>query len=120
VDLKARLLELESEFWKSDEAFYDEHLSEDALMVFPEPVGVMDRDEILRSVAAGPRWAALRMLDARLLRLSEQSVVLAYKAEGTRQGEGKAYRTLASSVYVMSGQDWKLAFHQQSPTPEEA
>ena len=119
MDLKQHLLDLEVGFWKGDEAFYDAHLTEDALMVFPEPMGMMDRGEILESIAAGRRWAHVVVEAPCLLHLSEGAVVLVYTAEGMREGAETPYRTPASSVYVRRGHAWQLAFHQQSPTPGE-
>ena len=84
MDLKQHLLELEMGFWKGDAAFYEAHLTEGALMVFPEPIGMMNRAEILDTIAAGQRWAHVTVEAARLLRLSEASAVLVYTAEGMR------------------------------------
>lgn len=47
------VVSLEEQFWRAagDAAFYEEHLAAEALMVFPAPFGVFDREATLAAVA---------------------------------------------------------------------
>jgi hypothetical protein len=118
MNLQDRLTALEREFWGGDAAFYDEHLSDDALMVFPEPVSIMNRDETVRSIADAPRWSDVRMEDVRMVPLTATAAVLTYRATA-RRGDDAPYLARASSVYVERDGMWTLAFHQQGPLGAE-
>jgi hypothetical protein len=84
-------------------------------MVFAEPVGVLEREDTISSIAAGPRWAEVQLREARLLRLAEDAVLLSYRATARRPDAAAAYDALASSAYVRRSGEWQLDFHQQSP-----
>lgn len=105
----------ERDFWKGDAEFYRENLTDDALMVFEEPVGTLTRELSIKAVATAPRWAEVQFEDVRCIELDEHAVILTYSVQAERQGE-LPYRALASSVYVQSGGGWRLAFHQQTPS----
>ena len=111
------LLALERRFWKGDAAFYERHLLADAVVALPVPAGILRRDQIIASVADGPRWAKLRIVNPRVVRLSDTSALLTYRAQASREGAAAPYLTVASSAYVLTGGEWQLAFHQQTPEP---
>lgn len=113
MDDVEELLKIEEQFWKRDAAFYRKHLTDDALMVLPEPAGVLDREQTIQSVGHGARWTEVRMENAKTVRLSDEAVVLAYEARAERAG-GR-YAALATSAYVRGDGAWKLALHQQTP-----
>ena len=118
ADLEQTLRELEQQFWANagDAAFYREQLAEDSLMVFPAPFGLMEREPTIAAVEASPGWERFELRELRLLRLSEDAAVLAYRASAARSGS--AYGCYASSVYSRRAGDWKLVLHQQTPIPE--
>jgi hypothetical protein len=116
MDPKERLLELEEAFWTGDAGVYRQNLTDNALMVFPQPAGVLTRDQTLETITAGPRWAAVDFDDVHLVRLTDDAAVLTYKASAHRPDDDSAYAPLASSVYVRQGGAWTLAFHQQTPS----
>ena len=110
------LWELERQFWlrAGDVDFYGRSLTDDAVMVFPAPFGVIDRTAILDAIASSTGWASVSIDERRLVTLNESSVALAYRATGVRAGQPD-YATYAASVYVRRDGDWKLALHQQTP-----
>ena len=108
------LLTLEREFWKGDADFYRRHLSDHAVMVFPEPAGVMTRDQVLEAIASAPRWADVHLEEPRVVTLTGETAILTYKATARREGDTTPYVALVSSVYVNGGGRWKLAFHQHT------
>jgi hypothetical protein len=57
---KESLLELERELWNADEEFYRDTLSEDALMVFPEPTGILERSAVLEALGGADRWQRIK------------------------------------------------------------
>ncbi|HRX04121.1 MAG TPA: nuclear transport factor 2 family protein [Anaerolineae bacterium] len=115
INLETQLLDLERHFWKGDTEFYHQNLADDSLMVFAMPIGVLTKDEVIRSIALGPRWNEVHFSDVHLLRLSDRIVTLIYRARAARLGDETAYEASASSIYVNAGGAWRLAFHQQTP-----
>jgi len=118
-ELEYTLLALEEEGWRalsSDRGadFFGELLTAHALMVFPGIV--LSKDRALEEIAKAPPWAEFRIDEPSVVRLTEQSAVLTYRATARRDGEPE-YHALMSSGYVESGGSWKMAFHQQTPLP---
>ena len=107
-------MELKEQLWKGDADLYQENLTVAA------PVGVLTREETLETIAAGPRWAQVSFDDARVVALDELAVVLTYRASARRAGAEGRYTARASSAYVRREGWWKLAFHQQTPSPKRA
>ncbi len=117
--LEHTLLALEEEGWRAlsserPAAFFGELLTVHSLMVFPGIV--LSKDRVLAEMAAAPPWAEFGIEEPRVVRLTEQSAVLTYRATARREGEPE-YHALMSSVYVENSGSWRMAFHQQTPLP---
>ncbi|HEX2198404.1 MAG TPA: nuclear transport factor 2 family protein [Burkholderiales bacterium] len=113
--LEDLLFGLEEKFWLKGAEHYAGNLSPAAVMVFPDPAGVLVKDEIERSIAGGARWSDVALEEHRLVELNDRAAVVTYKATARRDGEAKPYVARASSAYVHDGRAWRLAFHQQTP-----
>lgn len=111
------LKELERRFWLGDAGFYETHLAEDCVMVFPEPAGIMGRQAIIQSLDGAPRWQEVEFGEAAVRRLSASAWLLTYSATASRGRGGAPYRTLAGSVYLDEDGRLLLTFHQQTPLP---
>lgn len=116
MEMEKRLLDLEERFWKGDATFYEQCLWEEAIMVFPAPVGMMTRERIIAAIAKGPRWTTVGFDGVHFSRPSRQTAILSYWAEARRESDGSKYTTFAGSLYVNEDDEWRLAFHQQTPT----
>jgi uncharacterized protein YchJ len=116
LKLEDHLFSLEEKLWTQPHEYQRRYLAYAALMVFPEPAGVLVKDEIASTLERTPRWSQVSLEEHRLLELSETAAVVSYKATAKRDGE--AYVARASSAYVRDGAAWKLAFHQQTPVSE--
>lgn len=112
--LEDHLFSLEEKFWTEGADYYRQNLAYGAIMVFPEPAGVLVKDEIASSLGQKARWAEVALEEHRLLELSDAAAVVTYKATAKRS-DGGPYVARASSAYVRDGPSWKLAFHQQTP-----
>lgn len=112
--MDAELLELERAFWVGDPDVYQNHTTEGCVMVFGEPVGALNKEQVIDAIARAPRWASVEIEDARTISFAPHVILLIYRA-AARQADGTPYPTMASSVYVRGAEGWKLAFHQQSP-----
>jgi hypothetical protein len=115
VKLEDHLFSMEEKFWTQPAEYYRENLAYNAVMVFPEPAGVLVKDEIASAVEKKPRWSHVTLEEHRLLELDERAAVVTYKATAKREGANPPYVARASSAYVSDGRAWKLAFHQQTP-----
>ena len=115
MELQDRLTAMERQFWLADAAYYVQNVGDDALMVLPEPAGVMRKDQAVRSIAASQRWSEVEFENTALLRLGERNAILHYRAVARRPGQEARYAALASSVYSSRDGEWKLVFHQQTP-----
>lgn len=112
------LLELERQLWNADEAFYRDTLSEDAVMVFPEPTGVLDRSSVLESLGGADRWRRIEFEDERLVEVDDAVVQLVYRAVAERSGDGSEYTAFITTTYVRTNGSWRLVSHQQTPIEE--
>jgi hypothetical protein len=69
---KDLLFEREEQFWKGDAGFYRQHVAEDGLMVFPEPVGILNKEESMTAIEQAARG---KTCNSRTLRRSRSAQV---------------------------------------------
>jgi hypothetical protein len=118
LDLEKQLLQFEEQFWKGGADFFRDNLTDDSLMVFADPVGILTKDQTLEAIAASPRWVEVRLREHRIVRLTDDAVIVTYKVNARRESESSEYSALVSSAHVRRRGSWKLAFHQQAPAGE--
>ena len=115
MSLSKELGKLETGFWRGTRNYYDEHLADECFAVYPEPAGIMSRDEILRSIDDLARWEQVELEDIAMIEPTPGVAILTYRATASRAGSDQPYRALVGSVYVKQDDVWKLAFNQQTP-----
>lgn len=115
MSLEHTLRDLEQGFWKGNAEFYRATLARQAVMVFPAPVGILDRGRIIDSISQAPRWVEVEIHDLVTTQHGDGVAVLAYRAQARRESDPALYEALAGSVYVVEDRAWRLAFHQQTP-----
>jgi hypothetical protein len=91
---------------------YDEVLADDVVMLLPGGLRVEGRADALDAMS-GPSWNEHRMADERVVDLTDDCVLVAYRADA-RRGD-TSYTALVGSVDVRGGGGWRLALHQQTP-----
>ncbi|HMN12918.1 MAG TPA: hypothetical protein PKD55_11395 [Bellilinea sp.] len=106
--------DLETGFWRGDRAYYEKELATKSLMVFPQPVGVLDREQTLESVGDSARWDTVRFSEKHYLAPSDDCRVLVYRVHARRE-EMPPYEALCSSVYARVKFEFVLVSHQQTP-----
>lgn len=115
MSLSKQLGKIEFGFWRGTRNYYDEHLAAESVAVYPEPAGILSRDEILQSIDDGARWEQIELDDMAMTEPVPGVAMLTYRATASRAGSDKPYRTLVGSVYIKQDDVWKLAFNQQTP-----
>jgi hypothetical protein len=113
-ELLGTLLEIERKFWQGGAEFFRQNILQETLMVFPDPVGVLDAEASIEATANAPRWSEVSFEEPRLIRMGDTVAIIVYKALALRAGATDPYTPLASSVYVRAGEGWILGFHQQT------
>ena len=118
MDLSKQLIAIEEQLWRNDTALYQQHLTDDALLVFPE-TGVITRNFAVEAIRAenaeGRRWAEVRMDSVQSLQVTKDVALLTYRVTARWEHEKTVITALASSLYLRHDKFWKLAFHQQTP-----
>ena len=112
--LEDDLYRIEQKLWIGTADDYRRNVDDRCLTVFTEMAGVMDREAIAQSAGGGRRWAELSLERKGFINPAPDSAMISYQTNA-RRAEGGRYRALVSSLYVRRGQDWKMAFHQQTP-----
>jgi hypothetical protein len=115
--MEADAWSLEQALWTGGVETYERTLAPRALTVVPAERGLLDRAATMDASRSAPRWSRVEMLERRDMRPRADIIVLAYRAEATRE-DGDAYRAWCSSVYMRERDGWRLALHQQTPLPK--
>ncbi len=111
--LQQDIVSLEKGFWTGGSDFYLAHLDDDCLLAFQDMAGVHGREEIAK-MTAGNRWKNIKLDQKGFVTPTPDTAILTYEAHGTRE-DGRVYDALVSTGYVRRGEEWKMAFHQQTP-----
>jgi hypothetical protein len=85
----ADLIALEEQFWKGDTDFYRQRLTAEALMVFPDPVGVLGKEETVASISQAPRWRDVELTEVKAVMLATDAALLVYRATAGRAEDAK-------------------------------
>lgn len=84
------------------------------VMVFPE--GIMQAEDILAGMEAGPRWKNVVLSD-RVAVETGDIVVLAYRGRAER-ADGTLRDVLCSSTWMRGAEGWRIVQHQQTAASE--
>ena len=108
---------MEKRFWTEGPGFYREHLSDECLLTFPAPTGILQGTGFVDDMEGEPLWQAVDFLERAVTRPSDDVLTLAYMAEGEKRDgeEAVLYRAHCSSSYVRRDGCWLLFQHQQTP-----
>lgn len=115
-DQAKALWQLEEQFWLGAADFYSATLASNALMVLPQPAGILDRGSTIASISSGNRWRKVSFQQQHLVSASSETAVLVYLAHAERDAPGLSYVAQCSSTYVCDQGQWLLAVHHQAAT----
>ena len=117
-----QFIRLESEVWEAlkrgDGEADGRLLSEDFLGVYT--VGFADRAAHVAQLADGPTVSEYTIGEARLMVLSDDMVLLAYRAEFARLDGDEPESVLISSIWQERHGRWVNVFSQDTPSAETA
>ena len=115
MDKAKALWQLEEQFWLGSSDFYSTALAPDALMVLPQPAGILDRAATIKSIGSGNRWLKVSFQKKHLVSAGSAAAVLAYLAHADRGTPDSAYVAQCTSTYVREHGQWLLVVHHQAP-----
>jgi hypothetical protein len=112
------LLEIERSGWDalcegSAADFYGRVMLDDAVMVLGNGQ-VMTRGDVVRALGDARAWSSYEIDDAHAFPIGDGAAAVVYRGTGYRDGADPFVGAMAS-VYVDTGDDWKLALYQQTP-----
>ena len=110
-----KLLKIEKGFWHEGAEYYESHISDAAVFVFP---GMrLGKQDGVNAADQAPRWDELEITDEQLIPISEEATVLTYHAVGRRDGQ-EPYLGNITTVYRLEDAEPKMIFHQHTPDPK--
>jgi hypothetical protein len=116
-----QFIALESEVWQAlvdgDGEADGRLLSDDFLGVYT--VGFADRAAHVAQVGSGPTVTEFAISEARLVSLTDEMVLLAYRARFRRPGEVGTEDVLISSIWCERDGQWVNTFSQDTPAADE-
>jgi hypothetical protein len=91
-------------------------LSTNPVMIFPgdnlfTATSSPTLHDVLRDPSFKP-WKSYTLSHDEVIQLGEKSALVYYRVEATRDAE--TFRAICSSAWVMEGEEWKMASHQQT------
>ena len=107
------LWDIERQLWTGPAGDYASLMTEDCIMVFPLPAGILKRDDIIKTVTNAPRWDDIEFDKQNARQAADGTVVLAYVGRGLQGSNG--YEAFCSSTYVKDKDGWRIALHHQTP-----
>ena len=111
----SRVWEFEESLWTADADHYRESIDDACLMVLPTPPFVQTGEQAIQAVIDTPRWSQVTLSEQQVSRPQEGLIVVAYKAEASKEG-GEAYTAWCTSTYRrLSHEEWRVVQHQQTP-----
>ena len=115
-----RFVELERAVWdalvRGDAAADAALLSDDFVGVYPD--GFSGREAHAAQLAGGPTMASYEIIDARIMVLAPDTVLLAYRADyrpATAGGAGEPEAMFISSIWCERDARWVNVFSQDTP-----
>ena len=108
-----RVWAFEESLWVGDAENYHKLIDDDCRMVLPEQPFVMTGEQAIEAVSKTPRWSEVAFSDQSVARPQEGLIVLAYKADASRDDEKyTAYCT--TTIRRLQHDEWRVVQHQQT------
>ncbi|APC35418.1 MULTISPECIES: nuclear transport factor 2 family protein [Nocardiopsis] len=116
--LLKELFDLEHRGWEAISSanadFYREMVTDDTVVVEHDGVGT-GQDLVEEIEANDSPFVGFTLENPKLVRITDDSAVLTYRATAEVTGRDMVYRLYMTSVYARRDGAWRLLFHQQTP-----
>ena len=110
-----RIWSFEESLWTGDAAHYRELIADECLMVVPTPPFVLSGQQAVDAVSHTPRWEDVTLSERKVSRPHEGLIVIAYKAEATKEGADPYVAHCTSTLMRIEHEVWRVIQHQQTP-----
>jgi len=105
-------------FAAGDVAFFERHLHDDVLLVFPGLRRPLGKRECVDSVRSHPAWTHWELHgEPAVRRLGEGASILTFAASIRGEGDQAARRVLMSVLFTEQDGDWRVLHLQQTQAP---
>lgn len=112
-----RIWEFEEGLWTGGAEHYHEAIDDECLMVLPAEPFVLTGRQAIAAVSKTPRWSKVDLSERQVLRPQEGLIVVAYRANATKEGQD-GYEAYCTSTYRrLSHEEWRVVQHQQTLRP---
>ncbi len=109
------ITDIERRLWLEGADVYDELMSKDCRMVFPEPAGILPRDKVVAAIRSTPDWDDVDMTHVSVSEPVNGIALLTYRAKARHRGEPETlYEAFVSAMYVQEDGDWKIGLEQHT------
>ena len=110
-----RVWAFEESLWTGDAEHYRELIDNECVMVLPELPFVFTGEQAIKAVADTPRWSKVTFSEQQIMRPQEGLIVIAYKAEATREGSADYTAFSTTTMRRLEHDVWRVVQHQQTP-----
>ncbi len=110
-----RIWAFEGSLWTGDADHYHELIDDECVMVLPDRPFVFAGKEAIQTVANTPRWTKVSFSEQQIMRPQEGLIVIAYKAEASRDGSTGYTAYCTTTVRRIEHDVWRVVQHQQTP-----
>jgi hypothetical protein len=116
-NIKTLLFGIESKLWTNNPDYYKETLTDDVILLFTE-IGRIDLLSAINAIKCEVEenrvWEDVKFEDEHLKQLTDDTILLTYRAKAKWNYEPSHLHLICSSIYQKKSNDWKLVFHQQT------
>ena len=114
-----RAWQLERESWEAVSSgkggdFYARRMTSDGFIVVPGRV--VDRQELIARWNRSAQAAQVKLSEPRMVPVDGGTLLISYAVSA--EGVGLSYRARITSLYILEGPEWALAFRQHTPDGE--
>lgn len=110
-----RIWAFEESLWLGDADHYRALIDTQCVMVLPSEPHVLTAEAAIAAVAATPRWSAVRFSEQTVQRPEEGLIVIAYRAEVSREGTAGYSAWSTTTMRRRGHEDWVVVQHSQLP-----
>jgi ketosteroid isomerase-like protein len=110
-----RLGEFLDAIGEGDIPFFENYLTDDALLIFPGPNNTYTKAECVAVMGDHPPYTKYDIADQRVVQVAGNTAVLTHTATVEQPGWDKPRKIVVGSVLVKVDGSWRLALHQWTP-----